>query len=407
MNVEPSISASGFADMTNAGNHRPLPSMPMFSAPSTADWGPRKQIYNNYPSDISRRERVLGCMLAGAAADSLAGPIEFLNWHQIADRYGDGGLDHHVPLHGTLGAITDETQMTLFTAEALLRVRTQGANWKPIRPTLILTNAYRRWLRTQRHIGPDPAHFDTAPGWLMDVKELWVERSPDKVTLQALKQKYIGTPETRSNDAKGSAGVARATLAGMFEALDPYRAGCEIAAATHGHPASIVSGGLWAHILYYVMGGHTIRQGAWYGMIRAEQTLGYELVEGTLRFAMQRADEVRYAGVVPMWMDVEALGSGHLAPEALAMAVFLASCFPEPTMEAFETAVKCAINHGGNSTIVGMMTAQLLGAMHGPSIIPPRWLEHLELRDVITQMAEDVATEYIDERPWKQRYPAL
>lgn len=380
---------------------------PPYNPAADFDIGPRKQIYNNYPSDISRRERVLGCMLGGAAADALAGPVEFLTWHQIADRFGDDGIDSFVPLQGTLGAITDDTQTTLFMAEALLRVRTQGANWKPIRPTYILTNALRRWLRTQKHIGPDPEHFDTAPGWLMDIKELWIDRAPDKVTLQAVKKQYIGTPETRSNDSKGAAGLARSTLAGMFEVLDPYRMGCEIAAATHGHPGSIVAGGIWAFIVYYVMNGYTIRQGAWYAMMRAERTLGYELVERTIKHALKRADEVRYAGVYPMWMDVEAFGTGGLAPDAIALAVFLASCFPEPSMESFEMAVKCAVNHGGNSPTIGMMTAQLLGAMHGPSIIPPRWLEHLQLRDVITQMAEDVATEYIDEKPWKQRYPAL
>jgi len=36
------------------------------------------------------------------------------------------------------------------------------------------------------------------------------------------------------------------------------------------------------------------------------------------------------------------------------------------------------------------MTGNLLGAMHGRSAIPPQWLEPLELREVITELAEDL-----------------
>jgi ADP-ribosylglycohydrolase len=56
---------------------------------------------------------------------------------------------------------------------------------------------------------------------------------------------------------------------------------------------------------------------------------------------------------------------------------------------------------------VGALTGQLLGLIHGHEIIPPRWLEQLELREVITRMAEDVAIEHQDGTEWKALHPPV
>lgn len=67
------------------------------------------------------RARFRGCMLAGAVGDALGGPIEFLSIEKIRARYGSSGITGMVDGHWPAGSITDDTQMTLFTGEGVLR----------------------------------------------------------------------------------------------------------------------------------------------------------------------------------------------------------------------------------------------------------------------------------------------
>ena len=56
----------------------------------------------------------------------------------------------------------------------------------------------------------------------------------------------------------------------------------------------------------------------------------------------------------------------------------------------FKHGVILAVNHDGDSDSTGSITGNLLGAMHGVRAIPAEWLEPLELRDVITTLADDL-----------------
>ena len=67
------------------------------------------------------RERCLGCILGGAVGDALGAPVEFMRRREILDTFGPDGITEYAPAYGGLGTITDDTQMTLFTAEGLLR----------------------------------------------------------------------------------------------------------------------------------------------------------------------------------------------------------------------------------------------------------------------------------------------
>ncbi|GAA5133996.1 ADP-ribosylglycohydrolase family protein [Pseudonocardia adelaidensis] len=68
-----------------------------------------------------RRSRARGCLLAGAVGDALGAPVEFDAYAGIRSRFGPAGVTDLVPSpYGAPGLVTDDTQMTLFTAEALL-----------------------------------------------------------------------------------------------------------------------------------------------------------------------------------------------------------------------------------------------------------------------------------------------
>lgn len=63
------------------------------------------------------RDRYQGCLLGGAVGDALGAPLEFMRRSEILQAFGPKGITDLVPAYGKLGAITDDTQMTLFTAE--------------------------------------------------------------------------------------------------------------------------------------------------------------------------------------------------------------------------------------------------------------------------------------------------
>lgn len=67
------------------------------------------------------RDRVRGCLLGGALGDALGAPVQFLTLGEIRRRYDENGIREFDSAYGRRGAITDDTQMTLFTAEGLLR----------------------------------------------------------------------------------------------------------------------------------------------------------------------------------------------------------------------------------------------------------------------------------------------
>lgn len=84
---------------------------------------------------------------------------------------------------------------------------------------------------------------------------------------------------------------------------------------------------------------------------------------------------------------IRQLGEGWIAEEALGIGVY---CALKAT--SFEDGVIMAVNHDGDSDSTGLIAGHLLGAIHGVSAIPGRWLVPLELRDVIEEMADDLAT---------------
>lgn len=66
---------------------------------------------------MNRLDRIKGCLLGGAAGDALGAPVEFLDWATIEQKFGSSGIRDFAQAYGVTGAITDDTQMMLFTAE--------------------------------------------------------------------------------------------------------------------------------------------------------------------------------------------------------------------------------------------------------------------------------------------------
>lgn len=116
----------------------------------------------------STRSRVRGCLLAGAVGDALGAAIEFASLPEIRQQFGPQGLTGYAPAYGRLGAITDDTQLTLFSAEGLVLAARAGALHRPGERLRHLHRAVLRWLRTQGEHSRSPTFERTDEGWMAD-----------------------------------------------------------------------------------------------------------------------------------------------------------------------------------------------------------------------------------------------
>ena len=90
--------------------------------PNTTPSQPIEPSWVSQPLEPSAAlSRFRGCLLGGAVGDALGAAVEFMPRTAILRQFGDAGITDYVTAYGGLGRITDDTQMTLFTAEGLLR----------------------------------------------------------------------------------------------------------------------------------------------------------------------------------------------------------------------------------------------------------------------------------------------
>jgi ADP-ribosylglycohydrolase len=342
----------------------------------------------------SASDRIAGCLLAGAAGDALGAPVEFLALRAIHDRYGPAGIRDLDRAYGRVGAITDDTQMTLFTAEGLLRARTRREEGGEEDPRPVVWRAYLRWLLTQ---GDDVAsHLHGDNGWLLGVESLHSRRAPGNTCLSALRSGVMPTRDRRINDSKGCGGVMRAAPAGLVDTDDAFALGCDVAALTHSHPAGFLSAGYVAELIHRILGGDELEAAAAGALARLERDPEHEETSRAVRRAMGLAREGE-----PSASRVERLGGGWVGEEALAMALYCALVHPAD----LEAALILAANHSGDTDSTAAIAGNIMGALLGRAAIPERWLAALELREEIEQLAADLAVGYDPSPEWRRRYP--
>lgn len=340
------------------------------------------------------RDRYQGCLLGGAVGDALGAPVEFMRRAEILRVFGPNGIGDLAPAYGKLGAITDDTQMTLFTAEGALRAFVRDTLRGISNPPSVIHHAYLRWLYTQGEHEPLDRDF-LLSGWLINQKALFSRRAPGRTCIDALKgNRRIG--QAARNDSKGCGGVMRVAPIGMlFHALTltspalrsenrqrAFDLGCDAAALTHGHPTGFLTAGVMAALVFDLLDGTDLA--AAIDRVMA-MLVANERHDETIA-ALKQAQTL-HASSAPPEDAIRQLGQGWIAEEALAIGIYCAL-----QARDFESGVIMAVNHDGDSDSTGLIAGHLLGAMRGRSAIPDRWLAPLELREVMEEMADDLAT---------------
>ena len=342
------------------------------------------------------QDRIRGSLIGGAIGDALGYPVEFIyTYDRIQKQYGERGItrldthQHWLDESEQAGkaVVSDDTQMTLFTANGLLNAKRQNIPFKDG-----ICEAYMEWYLTQTRRKSDKYK----ECWITDIPELNECRDPGNTCMSALNAIYLGgVPQ---NDSKGCGGVMRIAPIPLYAVVDgrmtiqeaAILAG-EAAELTHLHPLGFIPAALMSHVIYRLAldeqptrGGlkQHIREGMTAIMQLYSQHSGYltyfeNMIERAIMLSYTKDPDVK---------DIESIGGGWVGEEAVAIALYCSM----KHINNFEEAMIAAVNHGGDSDSTGSVTGNILGAAIGYEAIPQFFKDDLEMHDLILHMADDL-----------------
>ena len=336
-----------------------------------------------------RVSRFTGCLLGGALGDALGYPVEFeRSWPKIAEKYGAGAPRSLAYAHPAPALISDDTQMTLFVAEGVIRTAQRSRARGTAQPVDVILNALLRWYVTQTNERTARAELN---GWLFGESRLHFARAPGNTNLSALRALSQGsrmfTVDAPANDSKGCGAIMRSAPIGLSAASreDAFVVARDSAATTHGHPSGYLSAAYFSAVIHDLARDVPLRP----AMANADALLIHQPnAEETTR-AVANARAVAARGELGP-EALESLGGGWVGEEALSIALACSLTANESSPDGFATALWRSVVHGGDSDSTGSLVGNLLGAMHGESALPAAWLHELELREVIARIARDL-----------------
>lgn len=401
-----------------------------------------------YPGDKygekeeERKRRVKDCirgsLMAGAAGDALGYPVEFMSRNAILARYGDKGITEFKLDSDGKALVSDDTQMTLFTANGMLMGLTRGY-MRGIGgdPKDYVDGAYIDWYYTQT-VNKVSERDDFHYTWLRDLPELAHRRAPGITCLNACES--LLAHRDVENNSKGCGGIMRVAPMGLLDAsfkesggsgfyyktVYLAEAGAHIARVTHLHPLGYLPAALMTLLLSRIVPltpdevKESIIDIINDGLDVMMNMYGndYAKYKEYLRALTLKAVNLAHSNI----SDIQAimqLGEGWTAEEAWAISLYCVIRHIDNMREA----IIAAVNHDGDSDSTGSITGNIMGAIYGYEAIKRERLfcpygkkfeDTIELHNIILAIADDLYTGCIiseydpidtpEKKQWYARY---
>ncbi|NUP46221.1 MAG: ADP-ribosylglycohydrolase family protein [Catenulispora sp.] len=317
-----------------------------------------------------------GSLFGLAYGDSMGKPTEFRRFEEIVREYGPAGPSD-LP-EGAL--VTDDTQMALAVAEALLE---QPAGRDPEPEPLIasLTKHFVAWAHSPEN-----------------------NRAPGMTCLRACGGLAQGRPWTEATQrgSKGCGANMRVTPVGLVPGLPEDTAAgiAQVQAAlTHGHATALAASDLTAFATRWLLAGmapadlvpalrercreqRSVYQGTWLGD-DLWRVPGRESPQDFIAHGWDDCAAVldRLAAALvrpePEADPCLATGEGWIAEEALATALLCFLMHPDEPVRALGRAAAT----GGDSDSIAALAGAFAGARLGMAAFPAGWAGRIEYRD--------------------------
>ena len=346
------------------------------------------------------QDRIRGSLIGGAIGDALGYPVELMPLQEIKKKYGKEGITRYDVGKDGIAYFSDDTQMTLFTANGYLfgetRLCMRGIAGNA---TNYIQQAYIEWLQTQTTV-PQVDDYRYHTCWIRDIAALNKNRAPGNTCMSALESLRDG--HHVGNNSKGCGGVMRVSPLGLryaagmahgdtWKEKDIFQLGYGCAYITHKHPLGCLPAGYLSLLLFRLCGKE-----------ENVTSLDFEQMVLNLCEELQKiSSDSHYASELSQILhnavnlakgegkddeNIKLLGEGWTGDEALAIAVYCALRH----FDSFEDAIVAAVNHDGDSDSTGAICGNIMGLVFGYEAIPQYYKQNLELADLIIAMADDL-----------------
>lgn len=355
------------------------------------------------------KDKIRGSLFAGAVGDALGYAVEFKQENYIFSKYGKDGITSYEYRNGK-AIISDDTQMTLFTANGIL-ADSAGDPYSNARNGIEL--AYFDWLTTQYYNFKESRKIQKHISWLFDVPGLFSPRAPGNTCLNALEyrishEKVEDFIADKINNSCGCGGIMRVAPVGLKHPDAPIEnivtEAAESAAITHSHPLGYLPAAVLADIVHRIvfpkeeLSLKEIVLKAKNDLCEVfpdEEGLDYLCEQIDLAISLSENDKTDLE-------NIHELGQGWVAQETLTIALYCCLKYQNDISKA----IIVSVNHKGDSDSTGAVTGNILGALTGYDAIEEKWKKDLELSDLILEIADDM---YIlctgqQNEEWEQKY---
>lgn len=372
-----------------------------------------KEIAENRAKKKPYEDAVRGCMVGGGAGDALGYPVEFRSEKEILHSFGKQGItSYQCSEKDKVAVVSDDTQMTMFTATGILFGYTRG-HMRGIMGEVsgYVYEHYRDWLHTQMQ-----KISGSGMSWLREIPGLHVRRAPGSTCLKAL---VDGEPISHSKGCGGVMRVAPVALhvdryaqqISLEELIKLDRDGAAVAAITHRHPLGYIPAAALVHIINRIVYGHCTMGNSLYDIVAECRMTMEQIYEGEAylpEFLKKLDAAVELSrNTVSDSENIRELGEGWVAEEAFAIALYCSLRYQND----FSKAIIAAVNHDGDSDSTGAITGNIVGAMVGYNKIDDKWKRRLEFHELLVELADDLCYgcqmseygSYVDE-DWKDKY---
>lgn len=341
-------------------------------------------------------DRIRGSLTGGAIGDALGYPVEFLSWNNIKNKYGTTGITRFDTTrwrsddtsNNGVAIVSDDTQMTLFTANGILNSIKNKAS-----VLASICEAYIEWLLTQ--VKKNQKGFSQC--WICKLPEMNACRAPGNTCISSLMDIMNGNEPY--NDSKGCGGVMRIAPIPLYGVVDnrmDIKETCLLAAKaselTHCHPLGYIPSAFVAYLIYRLVQDEHPTKESYRTYIKeglfliSDMYPNYRDTVGEFILLVDRAMYLAKKADYDVKNIEYYLGGGWVAEEAVAIAIYCSLAH----FDDFERAMIAAVNHSGDSDSTGAVTGNILGAAIGYENLPQFYKENLELHDVILKMADDL-----------------
>ncbi len=311
-------------------------------------------------------DQLAGCLLGGALGDALGYPVEFEKVSQMSQ-------DHDFDKIVDKPIVSDDTQMTLFTANALLLDGNLRINtW----------NCYQDWLETQFKQGKSELSHRPI-SWLMEYPEMYASREPGRTCLMTLMRGIPGDLNEPINQSKGCGALMRVAPLAFIDREDLYLVAIENSALTHGHQMSHIASAALVSLLRYISEGETLCDSV--SLMRQDIK---RIFMGSLEVKV--FDDLLQQAIFASEKDfddmeiISRLGEGWVAEETLAIALYCSLKYSNDLKKA----LRVAVLHDGDSDSTGSVTGQMLGTLLGAKKLPQEEIKRLDLLEPLMKMIE-------------------